>query len=67
MKFTMFTRCSDMSGNEYKVAVNRDNVLYAEEDGKGSIIWLSRGGDILPLPIVEDFATVQSRLNTIAE
>ena len=56
-----------MSGNEHKVAVNRDNVLYAEEDGKGSIIWLSRGGDILPLPIVEDFATVQSWLNTIAE
>lgn len=67
MKFTMFTRCADMSGVEHKVAVNRDNVLYAEEDGKGSIIWLSRGGDILPLLVVEDFATVQSRLNTIAE
>lgn len=66
MKFTMFTRCADMSG-EHKVAVNRDNVLYAEEDGKGSIIWLGRGGDILPLPVVEDFATVQSRLNTVAE
>ena len=67
MKFTMFTRCENMSRNEHKVAVNRDNVLYVEEDGKGSIIWVSRGGDILPLLVVEDFATVQSRLNTIAE
>ena len=65
MKFTLFTRYSEKAGVERKVAVNRDNVLYVEDDGKGSTIWFGFGDDILSLKVVEDFATVQSRLNII--
>lgn len=68
MKFRMFTEA--VSGR--KVAVNVDLVTLievADKEAKTTEIWMTswRNGDMCIVEVSEDFDTVFSRLNTIAE
>ena len=62
MKFTMFTRIDGM-----KCAINRDCVKYVEEfkDDFGDVHVKINLAEEESIVVREDFATVQSRLNTI--
>lgn len=64
MKFTMFTRLDMM-----KCAINRDCVKFVEEvkDHFGDVHVKINLAEDESIVVREDFATVQSRLNTIAE
>ena len=62
MKFRMFTDAI----TKRKVAVNIDHVVDIVQMGDGTTdIWFTTKG--LILNVAEDFATVFSRLNTLAE
>lgn len=66
MKFRMFTDAA----NGRKLAVNVDFVLEIEADKDGTTaIFMRRPyqGDVVIIEVAEDFDTVFSRLNTIAE
>lgn len=62
MNFKMFT----VRGAERKVAVNDAHVLYVQDGGDRTVVWLRVSGSCAPvaLEVKEDFDTVFSRLNT---
>ena len=68
MKFRMFT---DAMRKGRKIAVNIDRVRLVQEedhDEGTTAIWLDdHRGDTIVIEVAEDFNTVLSRLNTIAE
>ena len=68
MKFRMFT---DAVRKGKKIAVNIDRVRFiqvADAEAGTTEIWMDgHGGDAIVLEVGEDFDTVLSRLNTIAE
>ena len=68
MKFRMFT---DAVRKGKKIAVNIDRVRFiqvADAEAWTTEIWMDgHSGDVIVLEVGEDFDTVLSRLNTIAE
>lgn len=68
MKFRYFT---DATRNDVKIGVNVDRVRFiqtADAEAGTTEIWMDgHNGDAIVLEVAEDFDTVFSRLNTIAE
>jgi hypothetical protein len=68
MKFRYFT---DATRKGVKIAVNVDRVRFietADAEAGTTNIWMDgHNGDVVILEVGEDFDTVFSRLNTIAE
>lgn len=62
MSFKMFT----VKGADRKVAVNDNHVLYIQDGGTSTVVWMRVSGSCAPVAVEvkEDFDTVFSRLNT---